>query len=193
MRKSFVVVLSLLLVFVPHLFVLAMEIPTEVTVVGALEPPAPAPGSSSGSSSGPEPAPDLPAVLINEILADPKESDAENEFIELYNAGTETVDLSGWRLDDARVDDGAYQFSNENLNHVLFPGSYLALFRPETRITLNNDTDSVILLDPDGREVDRFDFASQGSGRSWGRNPENLDEWLVFKNPTPGQRNEPAE
>ncbi len=38
------------------------------------------------------------AVSINEVLFDPAGPDTGNEWIELYNSGAETVDLSGWQL-----------------------------------------------------------------------------------------------
>jgi len=178
MNRLIVVVLSLLFFASQCLLVSAAEIPVSVTVVQ--EPIT-------------EPDPDpvaVPLIYVNEILADPKEVDAENEFIELYNAGSDSVDLRNWRLDDAREDDGSYSFTSDELDYILQPDSYLVLFRPETDITLNNDEDAVILFNSDGNEADRFSFESDGSGRSWGRNPENIDEWLVFKSPTPGMQNE---
>ncbi|MBN2307237.1 lamin tail domain-containing protein [Candidatus Peregrinibacteria bacterium] len=177
MKKLFIVAVSLLIFFGPELHVLAVDVPTQVIVVSSDDIP----------PSEPIPPSEVPAIVINEILADPQELDAENEFIELYNAGAETIDLYGWQLDDARADDGSFYFES---NCLLEPGAYLVLFRPQTDITLNNDSDSVILFNSKGYEVDRFDFTSQGSGRSWGRHPSNIEEWLVFKNPTPGFVNE---
>ncbi|MFH0837932.1 MAG: lamin tail domain-containing protein, partial [Patescibacteria group bacterium] len=81
-----------------------VESETEPEQEAQADEPAPEPES---------PEPELPAelepvpegkafsIIISEILADPVENDAENEFIEIYNAGPEVVDLSGWRLDDA--------------------------------------------------------------------------------------------
>lgn len=154
--------------------------------------PDPAPEPEPEPEPSPEPAPDpMPVqyfVFINEILADPKEDDAANEFIEIINTGSEPIDLSGWKLDDARADDGSYPFLSAQLNYLLGPGELLTLFRPETKITLNNDTDSVTLFDPTGQVVDFFQFDSPGSGLSWGRDPQNM-EWLVFTSPTPGVSN----
>lgn len=154
----------------------------------------PKPESESEPKPESEPEPDsvpseLPLVYLNEILADPEESDAENEFIEIYNAGTESVDLIGWKLDDAREDDGAYEFLNTEIDYFLEPGGYLVLFRPETGITLNNDVEEVALFDANGIQIDFFDFNSQSSGVSWGRSPEDAQTWLTFKTPTPGSEN----
>jgi Lamin Tail Domain/CotH kinase protein/Putative Ig domain len=40
------------------------------------------------------------SVVINEIMFDPISGDANDEYIELRNAGAEPVDLSGWRIRD---------------------------------------------------------------------------------------------
>ena len=65
-------------------------------------------------------------IVINEIFYHPFRRDFEKhpdkEFLELYNRGTEAVDLSGWRLDDGvnyTVPEGT----------VLAPDSYLVIAR----------------------------------------------------------------
>ncbi len=203
MKKIFTFLFSLqLFLFQSSFIALADEVPDAPfeeaeslpedsdTEVPELEPedPEPIPESEPESESESESEIDS-AIVINEVLADPSEKDSENEFIELYNMGSEPVDLLGWQLDDARSDGGLYTFDNESLNYVLEPDSYLVFFRPETKITLNNDTDSVSLFNAEGELMDFFEFDSQGSGRSWGRSPENYEEWLVFKTPTPGELN----
>jgi hypothetical protein len=40
------------------------------------------------------------SVMITEIMYDPAGSEPLTEWIELYNGGTTTADLSGWVLDD---------------------------------------------------------------------------------------------
>ncbi|MGJ8641128.1 MAG: lamin tail domain-containing protein [Opitutaceae bacterium] len=37
-------------------------------------------------------------LVINEIMYDPISGDSDHEFVELYNQGNSTIDLSGWRL-----------------------------------------------------------------------------------------------
>lgn len=45
-------------------------------------------------------------VLLNEILCDPSGPESADEFIELLNAGADSVDLAGWTLDDGADSDG---------------------------------------------------------------------------------------
>lgn len=39
-------------------------------------------------------------IVINEIMADPPSNQRDGEFVELYNKGAASVDVSGWTLDD---------------------------------------------------------------------------------------------
>ncbi len=82
------------------------------------------------------PKPDYP-LYISEVLADPPTGDAgdanrdgqrdtyEDEFIELYNAGTTAISLAGWRLGDSTPVDNHFQFPAAA---VIQPGSYVILF-----------------------------------------------------------------
>jgi hypothetical protein len=76
-------------------------------------------------------------IVITEVLADPPEGLAgdanydgqydphEDEFIELYNAGSRRVSLAGWRLGDAGALSGYFRFPADA---VIEPGSYVVLF-----------------------------------------------------------------
>lgn len=75
----------------------------------------------------------LPMVVINEILAAPQ-GDAngdgvievyEDEFIELYNAGTSPVDLSGWTLSDDDAAGGEFVIPSGT---VIAPSGFVTLF-----------------------------------------------------------------
>lgn len=150
-------------------------------------PPAPDPDPTPAPA--PDPAPVQNWVYLNEILADPVGDETTDEFIEIYNAGPGTENLAGWKLDDAAIDNKAYLFSNPQIDYQLVAGGYLVLFRPETKIVLNNDQESVSLFDANGNLVDFYQFKSAGEGRSWGRDPNNVSQWVILKTPTPGGLN----
>ena len=40
----------------------------------------------------------LAAIILSEVMYDPQNSDANREWVELFNTGTSSVDLSGWRF-----------------------------------------------------------------------------------------------
>ncbi len=41
------------------------------------------------------------AILLTEFMPDPAGTDADREWIEIYNSGVAPVDISGWRIGDA--------------------------------------------------------------------------------------------
>ena len=131
-----------------------------------------------------------PMIWINEILPDPKRKEAENEFIELWNAGDEEVDLQGWELDDENLeDDKSYYFLNEDQDYVISPDEFMVLYSTETGISLGNLGDGVQLFDDTGTLIDAYFYAPEAEGRSQGRNPENPEEWIPFNHPTPWGKN----
>ncbi|MBU1707717.1 lamin tail domain-containing protein, partial [bacterium] len=44
-------------------------------------------------------------IVLTEIMFDPVGNENADEFIEIYNAGTATVNLSGWRVGDNEAED----------------------------------------------------------------------------------------
>jgi len=86
-------------------------------------------------------------IIINEILPHPQNG-SDYEFIELYNSGTEEVDISDWYLDDAE-DGGSFPIP---VDTTIKPGEYIAFYKntiePKTHISLNDEGDSARLLFP---------------------------------------------
>lgn len=122
-------------------------------------------------------------VQLSEFLANPVGSDTEAEFIGLWNRGSDDVNLSGWRLDDASdAGSGEYEFGDVGLR----AGEWRAWFRSETKITLNNTTDSVRLLNSSGEVVSDFSYTSVSEGVSW----NNVNgQWQESETVTPGAKN----
>ena len=81
------------------------------------------------------------------------------EYIKIFNNNDFEVDLSNWTIKDEIGKTTKYILDTN------IPGlSELMLTRPETKITLNNDGDKLILLDPNKEIIDsvEFDKAIQG-------------------------------
>jgi len=93
-------------------------------------------------------------IIISEIFPNPKGSDNENEFIELFNKGDKSVNLEGWILSDATnknyelrtLPTGKQVKNYENI--TIGAGDYLTFFRKESGIALNNTSDAVELYQP---------------------------------------------
>ena len=123
-------------------------------------------------------------LLINEVLPAPRDA-FTREWVELFNPGRESVDTTGWRLDDAN--DGGAQAVGA---HLVAPGAYLLV--ELERAILNNSGDTVRLLGPAGEVIDAYRFGPTPADRSHGRDPVT-GAWRLEPHPSPGAPNPPAE
>ncbi|MBN1779365.1 MAG: lamin tail domain-containing protein [Candidatus Buchananbacteria bacterium] len=126
----------------------------------------------------------IPDIFISEFLADPAGADDTGEFIELFSQELAPYDLAGWQIDDA--DGGSKPYIIPD-NTIIHPGQYLAFFRPETKIALNNSNDAMRLLTPDGQVVDNFDYEKTKEGQSYARDQDF--NWQQSQTPTPNEIN----
>ncbi len=87
------------------------------------------------------------ALRINELLPNPSGPEATDEFIEIYNYSSKTVDLNGWYLEDAGGT--KYVIKSGDFNSTNIPASgYFTIYRDKSKIALNNTGDSVYLYQP---------------------------------------------
>jgi hypothetical protein len=94
-------------------------------------------------------------ITITELLPNPAGSDSGLEKIELYNAGTNSVDLTGFKLDDIAGADplSSNAYTLEDLE--IASENYLSLVIPIGKFSLNNTGgDVVTLFDNTGRALD---------------------------------------
>ncbi|MCY3556165.1 MAG: lamin tail domain-containing protein [Gemmatimonadetes bacterium] len=95
-------------------------------------------------------------IVISEVLADPH-SESTGEFVELYNAGNEPVDLEGWLLGDSRdVNDTITDFTGPHdaglAGTVLEPGAFALVVDPDyegeynDRIMAEGDPTRLLIL-----------------------------------------------
>lgn len=115
-------------------------------------------------------------IVLNEIFPAPPKG--EEEWVELYNSGNESVSLVNWSLKDAS---GRVYTMPQDSN--ILPQSYLILKKSQTRLSLNNTGDDVLLLDLIGEIVDETSYPSAKIGISWIR--DTNDEWDWTSAPTP--------
>ncbi|KKN33915.1 hypothetical protein LCGC14_0798950, partial [marine sediment metagenome] len=109
-------------------------------------------------------------LVINEIMRDPAiVTDGMGEWFELYNPGTEDVNIEGWRISDNDSDIHII----ENGGPLLVPaGEYLILANNSNVITngglivgyqysgftLANSGDEIVLVDASDFEIDRVEY-----------------------------------
>ena len=121
-------------------------------------------------------------VYLNEILPNPKDDEEKEEFIELVNGDSEPIDLFGWTIRDGSKT-GKYFFKE----HVeLESGKYFAIYRPDSKITLNNSSESVTLYNPQGKITSSVSYDKSTEDASYSFDGKN---WKWSKYLTPGKKN----
>lgn len=117
-------------------------------------------------------------VMISEAYPDPE--DGEQEFFELKNTGSAPVDLTGWNVMDASGKDFTLSGTLDD---------FKALYQEETKIYLNNDTETLSLIKPDGTTLQTLSIPESEKGKSYGYD-ETTWGWMET---TPGEENKNIE
>lgn len=119
-------------------------------------------------------------LVINEFLPNPSGRDGDGEFIELLNTGEIGLALDNFRLSDKSGK--TFKLSGE-----LAPRELLSLPFKTTKIILNNDTESVMLYNPNGELIDSASFLGAApEGASFAR---HNGRFVFTETPTPGAEN----
>jgi len=127
---------------------------------------------------------DYPKLIITEVYPNPVGSDMSDEFMELYNPTDQVVNLTDWLLDD--IDGGSRPHKISDL--IIEPHEYLAFFRSDTKLALNNDTDKARLINPAGEVVDEIEYKNIKEGLAYALAEKS--QWQFTSLPTPGEVNE---
>ncbi len=145
-------------------------------------------------------------VQLNEIMAVNRSygTDVQGEaddWIELYNAGSASVDLSGYYLSDDPADPLKWQFSQTSSSLTRISGHGFLLVWADGDIeaqglhagfSLSIVGETLILSDTKGEMVDRITYEPSRVDVSYGRDAMNETHWGVMAFPTPGNKNMPA-
>lgn len=122
-------------------------------------------------------------IVINEIIPSPAGEDKLEEWLEILNKNNEEIDLSGWKIQDTKGAITTYTFPEGTL---IGPKGFLILARPTTKITLNNDGDSLNLIQPNGEITDTVTYEKAVEGESYNRTESG---WAWSATLTPGSTN----
>jgi hypothetical protein len=134
------------------------------------------------------------AVAINEFLPHPGSdwngdgtTDVGDEYIELINMGSGSIDLKNWKLDDD-VLGGSSPYTLPEL--ILLPHQIAVFFASQTGLSLSDGGDTVRLLKPDGRTADLFNYpVVSAADQTWCRLPDGNGDWVFACRPSPGWPN----
>jgi len=163
------------------------------------------------------------SLMINEVMSSngsiiaDKDGDYE-DWIEIYNGETDSIQLEGFGLTDDR--DELYRWIFPDT--IIAPGKFVLVWasgkkralgngklpffkrlgiflagkripgepRPlHTNFSIKSDGETIILTDPAGNEADRVPKIEIERDNSYGRYPDGTDEWFFFNEPTPGKPN----
>lgn len=117
--------------------------------------------SSSAKNDG------LKAPIINELLPNPKspQTDADDEFVEIYNPNDKEFSLSGYELGWGKSTISTYAFEEG----VVIPAKTYAVFTSsETSLSLSNTGSQVFLIDPSGNTISQSAaYSSAKDGEAW--------------------------
>ncbi len=153
------------------------------------------------------PPPPLPVVFINEwmadnthTLADPADGDFEDWF-ELYNPGTNTVDLGGYFLTDKLSNKFQAQVPT-NGQYTIPPHGFLLVWadgetnqnsvsRADLHVifSLSKSGEAIGLFAPNGTVIDSITFGAQTSDVSQGRVPDGSTNIVFMTTTTPRTNN----
>ncbi len=143
-------------------------------------------------------------LYINEFLAsnatDITDEAGENEdWIEVYNAGSTAVDLGGYYISDDAIEPLLWQIPTTDPGATTVPaGGYLILWADKDLtsganhldIRLGSGGEDIILTEPDGiTVVDQLTFGAQTADVSYGRETDGSPNFVFMPTTTPGAAN----
>jgi hypothetical protein len=137
-------------------------------------------------------------IVINEVMASNQktifdEDETASDWIELYNNGSTSIDISGYGLSDDPMDLLKWRFDST----IIQPGGYLLIFASDkdrhgatmhTNFKISASGESVLLSDSNGTIIDQADIPVSGTDISYGRTGDGMLPW-IFQLPTPGSQN----
>ncbi len=145
------------------------------------------PSTNAGAASSiPEADNGLVVPKLSEILPNPAppQTDADDEFVELYNPNNQAFDLSGFVLQVGVTTAHKYTFP---AGTSLLPQQFAAFYSSETDLSLSNTSGQVKLLDPSGSVLEQSDvYGSAKDGFAW---VYEKNQWQWTTTATPGAKN----
>ena len=146
----------------------------------------------------------LAQVEITEIMYDLEVGkDNDREWVELYNNGTEPIDISGWRLFEA---DTNHKLKVIFGNESLAGGGYAVIASDDTQFSsdwpsfsgsifdsssfsLSNKGEVLIIRDSELNDIDSVSYLSEWGGAGDGNSLQKIDGSWRASAPTPGMLN----
>ncbi len=157
--------------------------------------PTNAPTHTPTSTPTVTPTPFAKTIMLNEVLPQPKNTDwngdaalnPDDEWIELYNASTTSVDLSGWQL--AAIGGTSAMTYTIPASTTISARGFSIFFRRQTKLEINGADIEVRLRYPNGSAVDAVRFAQLRSDQTYARSVDGGGYWTPNCVPSPDSQN----
>ena len=142
-------------------------------------------------------------LLINEIVSSNSNGytdnfEEDNDWVEIYNASDSSINMGGMYFTDNLINGNLFQIpDNQPHETTIGAGAYLIFWfdkDPEqgplhVDCKLNSAGEQVGLYSSDSTIIDSITFLEQRTNVSYGRNPNQNNNWFFFSEPTPNQEN----
>lgn len=142
-------------------------------------------------------------LLINEVVSSNSNGytdnfDENNDWVEIYNQSDSSINMGGMYFTDNLINSNLFQIPDNQPNETTIgPGSFLIFWfdkDPEQGALhidckLSSDGEQVGLYTIDTTIIDTVTFPKQRTNISYGRNPNQNNNWYYFKEPTPNGDN----
>jgi len=107
---------------------------------------------------------DYGQIIISEIMPNPEGADTKNEYIKLYNNGSNDTDIGGLYLDDDEGGNKPYYIPKDT---IIKSQNYLIFYSAKTKISLNNRNDIARLLDKNKEELQAIEYDDAEEGAAY--------------------------
>ena len=119
------------------------------------------------------------------------------DYVELYNSGSEAINLQNYKLSDSKKAESFHQLPD----YTLAAGDYVAIYCGDSSYVskktgniyveygLNRYGETIYLMDNEGVIVDEFSYSRMKSGYSSGRDVNGTLAEICFEKLTPGEAN----
>ena len=139
-------------------------------------------------------------LVLNEIMADNetciRDEDGDYpDWIEIYNAGIDTLNLNGYHLSDEPEEPLKWAFPAITIH----PQGHVFLFASgknktgqlfiHTNFSLDSEDETILLSNPQGSTLDILTSGDMEGDISLGRKPDGSTDLVMFEFPTPGTSN----
>ncbi len=121
-------------------------------------------------------------IFFNEVIPNPDGKDKNNEWVELFNANEEEVDLTGWKIENG----SGKTFIITDL--TISAEGFGVVKIKNSSFSIRNRDEKLKLIDPNGDVVNKIEISGYASaGRSFNKTEE--DDWRWSRFLTPGEKN----